>query len=116
MASCVMVRLGIAANVRPAGMQPRTQAYGKAMVADVVITLSRKAQEKSLGTGRMFVAKNRSGRDGLLFQVTIDTARSSIVVINETEQSLGDAVNESETNMKSMLRKKWNEVKNDKSK
>ena len=48
-----------------------SEAYGKAMVADVVLSISRKPMEKSTGAGRLFVAKNRAGRDGLLFPINI---------------------------------------------
>lgn len=57
-----------------------SEAYGKAMVADIVVTLSRKAQEKASGHGRLYVAKNRAGRDGIIYPITIDTARSNFTV------------------------------------
>ena len=56
-----------AANSSVVGLENMSEAYGKAMVADVVLSLSRKPIEKSSGAGRLFVAKNRSGRDGILF-------------------------------------------------
>lgn len=59
------------------------EAYGKAMEADVVVSLSRRSHEKAAGVGRLFVAKNRIGRDGLLYGVRIDTARSSITLLND---------------------------------
>jgi hypothetical protein len=88
------------------------EAYGKAMVADVVITLSRKAAEKSTGFGRMFVAKNRAGRDGLLFNVQMDTARSKITVLDPNEErTLAEARNESESELKDRLKAKWKELR-----
>ena len=48
------------------------------MVADLVVSISRKPMEKSTGVGRLFVAKNRAGRDGLLFPIHIDTSMSTI--------------------------------------
>ena len=50
-------------------LENMAEAYGKAMVADVVLSLSRKPMEKSSGVGRLFVAKNRAGRDGILYPV-----------------------------------------------
>jgi replicative DNA helicase len=58
------------ANSDIVGLENMSEAYGKAMVADVVISLSRKATEKAGGTGRLYVAKNRAGRDGLLFPIS----------------------------------------------
>lgn len=59
------------------------EAYGKAMEADVVVSLSRRSHEKAAGVGRLFVAKNRIGRDGMLYGVKIDTARSSISLLDD---------------------------------
>lgn len=57
-----------------------SEAYGKAMVADVVLGLSRRPQEKALGLGRLYVAKNRAGRDGIVYPIKINTARSRITI------------------------------------
>jgi hypothetical protein len=57
-----------------------SEAYGKAFVADAVISLSRKTHEKATGEGRLCVAKNRAGRDGLVYPLLIDTARSKFAV------------------------------------
>lgn len=101
-----------AANSDVVGLENMSEAYGKAMVADVVISLSRKAQEKSTGFGRMFVAKNRAGRDGLLFNVKMDTARSKIEVIDPNEeQTLLEANTADEKDMKDSLRSKWKELR-----
>ena len=45
------------ANSDVVGLENMSEAYGKAMVADVVISISRKAMEKSTGAGRLFIAK-----------------------------------------------------------
>jgi len=59
-----------------------SEAYSKAMEADVVLSLSRKSHEKSLGVGRLFVAKNRAGRDGMLYGLRVNTARSTFVLLD----------------------------------
>jgi len=78
----------------------------------VVISLSRKAAEKSTGVGRLFVAKNRAGRDGLLFPINIDTAKSQIQIVDENHLTLNEAINQDNNDMKAALKAKWNEVKN----
>lgn len=89
-----------------------SEAYGKAMVADVVLSISRKSHEKATGWGRLFVAKNRAGRDGLVFPIKIDTARSNFEIA-------GQAGNMEETKLdddaaqKQALRAKWRELKNE---
>jgi hypothetical protein len=92
------------------GLENMAEAYGKAMVADVVISMTRKALEKSTGAGRLYVAKNRAGRDGLVFPIHIDTATSRIEVLDEASLTLNEAVHQDENEMKSLLKKKWKEV------
>ena len=93
------------------GLTNMGESYAKAQVADVVLTLSRKETEKSTGMARLFVAKNRAGRDGLLFPVKIDTARSKLQVIDDLGAlSIADAVQSSNNNTRSLLKSKWKEI------
>ena len=92
------------------GLENMSEAYGKAMVADVVLSLSRKPMEKATGSGRLFVAKNRAGKDGLVFPVHIDTAKSTIEILDESHMTLNEAVKQDETSMKTLLKQKWSEV------
>ena len=98
------------ANSDIVGLENMSEAYGKAMVADLVISLSRKAMEKATGHGRLFIAKNRAGRDGILFPIHIDTSLSKIKVIEEESQTLSEAVTQDQGEIKKQLRKKWKEV------
>jgi len=103
-----------AANASVVGLENMSEAYGKAMVADVVLSLSRKPMEKSSGFGRLFVAKNRAGRDGILYPVMLDTSMSKIrVVENGEEMSLADVLKTDAESMKNLLKKKWKEVNGD---
>jgi len=95
------------------GLENMAEAYGKAMVADVVISLSRKPLEKSSNTGRLFIAKNRAGRDGLLFPIHIDTSQSKIEILDEKQLTLNEVAQQDETDMKKLLKKKWCEISND---
>lgn len=88
-----------------------SEAYGKAMVADVIVTLSRKSSEKALGTGRLFMAKNRAGRDGLLWPIKIDTARSKFTIIG-TSNSFENETQQSEVELKKQIRQKLTELEN----
>ena len=92
------------------GLENMSEAYGKAMVADVVISLSRKAMEKSTGAGRLFVAKNRAGKDGLVFPIHIDTSMSKITILDESQLTLDEAVKQDENEMKNLLKEKWRKV------
>lgn len=100
-----------ASDKQVVGLENMSEAYGKAMVADVVVSLSRKQLEKSTGAGRLFVAKNRAGRDGLLFPVRIDTAKSKISIIDDPNAlSAVDVVETNHRGTKDMLKSKWKEI------
>lgn len=104
------------ANSELIGLENMSEAYGKAMVADVVIGLSRKPAEKALGTGRMFIAKNRAGHDGIVYPIRINTAISMISVSEGADAlSVLEAQQGDENDMKDIMRKKWSEIKRDKS-
>lgn len=98
------------ANSDIVGLENMAEAYGKAMVADVVISISRKAEEKATGAARLFVAKNRAGRDGILFPVMIDTSQSRFTLTSNEEVTLGEAKLQSKQESKALLLKKWQEV------
>ena len=99
------------AKAEVVGLENMSEAYGKAMVADVVVSLSRKPMEKSTGAGRLFVAKNRAGRDGLMFPIRIDTSMSKIEVLDDVrEMSVVDAIERSNAGTKNMLKSKWKEI------
>jgi len=92
------------------GLENMSEAYGKAMVADVVLSLSRKPMEKSTNEGRLFVAKNRAGRDGLVFPIHIDTSQSRIEVLDQQHLTLAEATSQDASSMKNLLKEKWKEV------
>ena len=101
-----------AANSDVIGLESMAESYGKAQIADVVLSISRKAEEKSTGVGRLFVAKNRAGRDGILFPIKIDTAKSKIEIVEgASEMSFGEAKNQNEGDLKKLLQQKWKQVK-----
>ena len=100
-----------AANASVVGLENMAEAYGKAMVADVVLSLSRKPMEKASGCGRIFIAKNRAGRDGILYPVYLNTATSTLKIVEGTEEmSLNEVVELDGNSMKNLLREKWKEV------
>jgi replicative DNA helicase len=100
-----------ASNADVVGLENMSEAYGKAMVADVVVSVSRKPNEKATGAGRLFVAKNRAGRDGMLFPIRIDTSMSKFTVLEDAaEMSMDDVLATDKTSMKNLLKEKWREV------
>jgi replicative DNA helicase len=99
-----------ASGAEVVGLENMSEAYGKAMVADVVVSISRKPSEKADGSGRLFVAKNRAGKDGVLFPIHIDTAQSRIKILDENSLTLSESMTQDNNDAKKLLRKKWQEV------
>ena len=93
------------------GLENMSEAYGKAMVADIVVSISRKSSEKATGFGRLFIAKNRAGKDGILFPISIDTSMSRFDILDETSMTLDEVAHQKTSDMKDLLQRKWNEVK-----
>jgi hypothetical protein len=89
-----------------------SEAYGKAMVADVVLSISRKLSDKATNMGRLHVAKNRAGRDGLVYNVEIDTSKSKFNIVSEYSTA-EEAKNEQDDELKSAMKKKWKELNSD---
>lgn len=54
------------------------ESYQQAMVSDVVVAVCQSPQEKRAGIGRLFVGKNREGRDKFEVPVKIDWARARL--------------------------------------
>tara|TARA_R110001583_G_scaffold7985_18_gene39017 strand:+ start:4086 stop:5471 length:1386 start_codon:yes stop_codon:yes gene_type:complete len=100
------------ANSNIVGLENMSEAYGKAMVADVVISVSRKASEKATGDGRLFIAKNRAGKDGILFPIKIDTSMSKIKILDEDHMTVNEAIQSTNNSMKDLLKSKWKEINN----
>ena len=86
-----------------------SEAYGKAMICDFIASISRRPHEKATGWGRLYVAKNRAGRDGIIFPIRIDTARSKFEIVGEADVPQ-NGPSEEEAQRKS-LREKWKELK-----
>lgn len=59
--------------------------FAKIFDSDVVITIARNVEQKISGVGKLYIAKNRQGRDGQIMQYTIDTAKCKIDVMELPE-------------------------------
>jgi KaiC/GvpD/RAD55 family RecA-like ATPase len=61
-------------------------SYDKMMVADICFSLSRKKEDKVLGTGRIHVMKNRYGHDGMTYEAEIDTDNGQIKLLGALDE------------------------------
>ena len=60
------------------------ESYAKVMIADFILSLSRKVEDKIAGTGRWHVIKNRFGPDGLTFPSDMNTSNGQIRIHERT--------------------------------
>ena len=85
-------------------MESISEAFNKCFVADFICSLSRTIKDKQANTGRMFVAKNRNGPDGLIYPLFMDTSNVKIKVLEPTDETIQDieksALKRQETNLK----------------
>ena len=75
-------------NAEVITMESSSEAFNKCFVADFIFTISRTIEDKIANGGRLFVAKNRNGPDGLIYPLLMDT---SSVCIKVLEPSAEDA-------------------------
>ena len=73
-------------------MESISEAFSKCFVADFICSISRTVEDKTENKGRMFVAKNRNGIDGIVYPMEIDTSRVHLRVLPPDEHSTIDAV------------------------
>jgi len=88
------------------------ESYSKIMVADFVMSLSRKVTDKIANTGRWHIIKNRFGPDGLTFPSQMNTSTGLIVIHDEMSVSGKEQqkkMNNSNEYLRKMLSKKFND-------
>ena len=68
-------------NAEVITMESISEAFNKCFVADFIFSISRTIEDKTTNGGRIFIAKNRNGPDGVLFPLLMDTASVKIKVL-----------------------------------
>ena len=97
------------------GAEKIAESYGKVMVADFVISLSRKVQDKLAGTGRWHVIKNRFGPDGITLPSKMNTSNGQIHIYADTSvqgQQTQKEMDKGEEYARQMLARKFKEINN----
>jgi replicative DNA helicase len=103
-------------NAEVVTMEQISEAFNKCFVADLIFTLSRTAEDKQNNTGKIFIAKNRNGPDGLVFDLQMDTSNVSIKIVNKPAANSGQAQTQGKPPLdlaaqKRLLLKKYNKFK-----
>jgi len=77
-------------NAEVITMEAISEAYSKCFVADFIFSVSRTIDDKNNDTGRLFVAKNRFGPDGIIYPAKMDLARVKIAILPSTGETIGE--------------------------
>ena len=68
-------------NAEVITMEQISEAFNKCFVADLIFTISRTITDKQKNQGKMFIAKNRNGPDGMVYDIFMDTSNVSIKML-----------------------------------
>ena len=71
-------------NAEVITMEAISEAFNKCFVADFIFSISRTIKDKNANTGRLFLAKNRNGPDGIVYDIFMDTSNVKIKVLKES--------------------------------
>ena len=101
-------------NAEVITMESISEAFNKCFVADFIFTVSRTVEDKNTNQGRIFVAKNRNGPDGLVYPIFMDTGSVKIKVLNKTRESVDEIINRSSKERLDTLKEKYAAFKKEK--
>jgi len=92
-------------------MESISEAFNKCFVADYIFSLSRTVQDKQSNQGRLFIAKNRNGPDGLVFPIFADWSNVCMKVLEPQDETVENTVQQSTKSTVEYLKNKYNEIK-----
>lgn len=72
-------RSGLSAEVIT--MEQISEAFNKCFVADFIFSVSRTIEDKQNNQGKIFIAKNRNGPDGMIYDIFMDTSNVNIKIL-----------------------------------
>jgi replicative DNA helicase len=96
-------------NAEVITMESISEAFNKCFVADFIFSISRTIEDKAVNGGRLFVAKNRNGPDGLIYPLFMDTSNVCIKVLEPSEED--DLIEVSAKKQKENLFEKYKKFK-----
>jgi KaiC/GvpD/RAD55 family RecA-like ATPase len=90
-----------------------SEAFNKCFVADFIFTVSRTLDDKKTNSGRMLIAKNRFGPDGIICPIFMDTSCAEIRVFEPTNESKEDIEKKASKKQLNKLKEKYVQFKSD---
>jgi len=101
-------------NAEVITMEAISEAFNKCFVADFIFSVSRTVEDKNNNTGRVFVAKNRNGPDGLIYPIFMDTSEVKIKVLESTGETPAGVLEKSLAQQKESLKERYQKFKQQK--
>jgi KaiC/GvpD/RAD55 family RecA-like ATPase len=98
-------------NAEVITMESISEAFNKCFVADFICTISRTIKDKASNEGRLFIAKNRNGPDGLVFPIFMDTKNVCIKVLQQSDESADQIIAKSAKDQEETLKQKYRKFK-----
>ena len=92
-------------------MESISEAFNKCFVADFIFSVSRTVQDKTTNSGRIFVAKNRNGPDGIIYPIYMDTSRVKIKVFASQNETIESVAAVSAKQQADSLKEKYKKLK-----
>ena len=74
-------------NAEVITMEQISEAFNKCFVADFIFSVSRTIEDKKNNQGKMFIAKNRNGPDGMVYNIFMDPSSASIKIMPQKSGS-----------------------------
>ena len=99
-------------NAEVVTMESISEAFNKCFVADLIFTLSRTITDKNNNTGRIFVAKNRNGPDGIVYPIFMDTSNIKIDVLPSTGETAEEINDNAAKRQQESLQEKYKKFRN----
>jgi len=104
-------------NAEVITMESISEAYNKCFVSDFIFSLSRTIEDKNNNGGRVYIAKNRNGPDGIVYPIFMDTNNVTIKILPSThtvKEVQDSAVKRQRERIKELYKSNRNEDKKNK--
>ena len=98
-------------NAEVITMESISEAFNKCFVADFIFSVSRTIEDKLVNKGRIFVAKNRNGPDGIIFPISMDTSNVNIKVSASNGETPAQVIETSAKEQAQALKDKYRQYK-----
>jgi len=79
-------------NAEVITMEQISEAFNKCFVADFIFSVSRTVEDKQNNQGKMFIAKNRNGPDGMIYNIFMDPSIAHIKIMPHANGSTNGIV------------------------